>query len=111
MNSRVLSTFDLIGRIAIVTGASKGMGRSIASILARAGANVVVSSRNQSDCDRVAAEISLEPGQCVGIAANVAEDETLQNLVSTTQSKFGNPSILVCNAAGEAPTGPLLEVE
>ena len=69
MNTHTLPAFNLSGRIALVTGASKGMGRSIAAILAQAGARVVISSRNQADCDRVAAEISPDPGQCVGIAS------------------------------------------
>jgi 5,10-methylene-tetrahydrofolate dehydrogenase/methenyl tetrahydrofolate cyclohydrolase len=55
MNTHTLPAFNLSGRIALVTGASKGMGRSIAAILAQAGARVVISSRNQADCDRVAA--------------------------------------------------------
>jgi len=52
MNANTLNAFNLSGRIALVTGASKGMGRSIAAILAQAGARVVISSRNQADCDR-----------------------------------------------------------
>jgi len=71
MNTNTLNAFNLAGRIALVTGASKGMGRSIAAILAQAGARVVISSRNQVDCDRVAAEISPEPGQRIGIASNI----------------------------------------
>jgi NAD(P)-dependent dehydrogenase (short-subunit alcohol dehydrogenase family) len=70
MNTNTLNTFNLSGSIALVTGASKGMGRSIAAILAQAGARVVISSRNQADCDRVAAEISPEPGQCIGIGVD-----------------------------------------
>jgi NAD(P)-dependent dehydrogenase (short-subunit alcohol dehydrogenase family) len=111
MNTQSLPAFNLSGRIALVTGASKGMGRSIAAILAQAGARVVISSRNQADCDRVAAEISPDPGQCVGIAADIGDSQTLQRLVAATQSKIGKPDILVCNAAGEAPIGSLDKVE
>jgi NAD(P)-dependent dehydrogenase (short-subunit alcohol dehydrogenase family) len=111
MNTKKLTSFDLSGRIALVTGASKGMGRSIAAILAQAGARVVISSRNQADCDRVAAEISPEPGQCIGIVSNIGESETLQALVATTQAKVGKPNILICNAAGEPSITPLEKVE
>jgi NAD(P)-dependent dehydrogenase (short-subunit alcohol dehydrogenase family) len=111
MSKGELTSFDLAGRIALVTGASKGMGRSIAAILAQARARVVISSRAQSDCERVAAEISPEPGQCIGIASNIAENETLQALVARTRAEVGKPDILVCNAAGEAPIGMLEKVE
>jgi NAD(P)-dependent dehydrogenase (short-subunit alcohol dehydrogenase family) len=111
MNTQKLDSFDLSGRVALVTGASKGMGRSIAAILAQAGARVVISSRNQADCDRVAAEISPEPGQCTGIASNIGDSETLQALVSTTQAKVGKPNILVCNAAGKPSIAPLEKLE
>jgi NAD(P)-dependent dehydrogenase (short-subunit alcohol dehydrogenase family) len=111
MNSNTPNAFNLSGRIALVTGASKGMGRSIATILAQAGARVVISSRNQADCDRVAAEISPEPDQCIGIVSNIGDSATLQGLVATTQAKVGKPDILVCNAAGEAPIGSLEKVE
>jgi NAD(P)-dependent dehydrogenase (short-subunit alcohol dehydrogenase family) len=111
MKTETLNLFDLSGRIALVTGASKGMGRSIAAILAQAGARVVISSRNQADCDRVAAEISPKSGQCTGIVSNIGDSESLQELVAMTQTKVGKPNILVCNAAGEAPIGPLEKVE
>jgi len=103
--------FDLTGRIALVTGASKGMGRSIATILAAAGARVVISSRKQDDCDRVATEISEEVGRCLGIASDMGDSESLRALVATTQSTIGNPDILVCNAAGEATTGALDSID
>ena len=104
--------FDLTGRVALVTGASKGMGRSIAAILAQAGARVVVSSRKQADCDRIAAEISPREGHCLGLASDIGKTESLESLVSATQQKIGKPDILVCNAAGiEAPLGPLDAVE
>jgi len=103
--------FDLTGHLALVTGASKGMGRAIAAILAQAGARVVVSSRQQVDCDRVAAEISPQPGQSIGIASDMGDSETLKALVSAAREKIGNPDILVCNAAGGAPIGALDSIE
>jgi dehydrogenase/reductase SDR family protein 4 len=111
MSTNILNGFNLSGRVALVTGASKGMGRCIGAILAQAGARVVISSRQQTDCERVAAEISPEPGQCIGIASDIGNSETLKTLVASTQSQVGKPDILVCNAAGEAPVGPLEKVE
>ena len=110
MNS-TFNPFDLSGRVALVTGASKGMGRSIAAILAQAGARVVISSRKQTDCDHVAAEISPTNGQCLGMASDMANSDTLKDLVAFTQARIGKPDILVCNAAGEASIAPLDKVD
>jgi NAD(P)-dependent dehydrogenase (short-subunit alcohol dehydrogenase family) len=106
-----LNIFDLSGRVALVTGASKGMGRSIAEIFAKAGARVVISSRNQSECDRVAAEISQEKDQCLGIASDAGNTDSLAALAAKTQERIGYPAILVCNAAGEAPIGVIEKME
>jgi NAD(P)-dependent dehydrogenase (short-subunit alcohol dehydrogenase family) len=106
MNTLTLPAFNLSGRIALVTGASKGMGRSIAAILAQAGARVVISSRNQADCDRVAAEISPDPGQCTGIASNIGDSQTLQTLVATTQSKVGKPAFWSVTRPERLPSDP-----
>ena len=110
MKTTTHNPFDLTDRIALVTGASKGMGRSIATILAQAGARVIISSRKQADCDKVAAEISPKPGQCIGVASDIEDAETLKALVSNIQTKVGKPDILVCNAAGKAPVGSLQDI-
>ena len=107
MSTNLPNPFDLTGRIALVTGVSKGMGRAIAAILAQAGARVVVSSRKQTDCEKVAAEISPQKGQCMGIASDLGDVESLKALVVATQKQVGKPDILVCNAATEPPVGPL----
>ena len=95
MSTTLPNPFELTGRIALVTGASKGMGRAIAAILAQAGARVVVSSRKQAECEKVAAEISPQKGQCVGIASDVSDAESLKALVASTQKQVGKPDILV----------------
>src|SRR5271168_4314523 len=111
MNTNTLNAFNLSGRIALVTGASKGMGRCIAAILAQAGARVVISSRKQADCDKVAAEISPQKGQCVGIASDASDAESLKALVASTQKQVGAPDILVCNAAADPPVGPMQKAD
>jgi dehydrogenase/reductase SDR family member 4 len=111
MNNLTLKPFDLTGRVALVTGASKGMGRSIAALFAQAGARVVISSRKQEDCDKVAAEISVEKGQVIGIASDIENTESIKSLVAQTREKVGKPDILVCNAAADPPVGPMSKVE
>jgi NAD(P)-dependent dehydrogenase (short-subunit alcohol dehydrogenase family) len=111
MNPQPLNEFNLDGRVALITGASKGMGLAIAALLAKAGARVVISSRNQAACDKAAADISLEKGQCIGIASDIGDTESLKNLVSATEAKVGKPDILICNAAGDPPIGPHSKME
>ncbi|MCP5041167.1 MAG: SDR family oxidoreductase [bacterium] len=95
--------FDLTGKVAIITGSSKGIGKSIAHELAAHGARVVISSRKPEPCDAVAAEInaacSSGPGEAMAIPANIGEKEALQALVDQTREKWGHIDILVCNAA------------
>ncbi|MCP4039926.1 MAG: SDR family oxidoreductase [bacterium] len=95
--------FDLTGKVAIITGSSKGIGKSIAHELAAHGARVVISSRKPEPCDAVAAEInaacSSGPGEAIAIPANIGEKEALQALVDQTREKWGHIDILVCNAA------------
>lgn len=111
MSLQHLPTFDLTGKVALVTGGTKGMGRAIAALLAQAGARVAVSSRNQADCDRVAAEINPETGQCIGVASDIGDSTTLAPLVETVKARLGAPDILVCNAAFVHPLSPLSKVE
>ena len=103
--------FDLTGRVALVTGASKGMGRSIAAIFAQAGARVVISSRKRAECEKVAVEIGKEEGQCLGLASDMSDEISLAALVRTAQAEVGKIDILVCNAAGDPPIGPLNSIE
>ena len=101
--------FDLSGKTALVTGATKGIGRAIAGALAEAGARVVVSSRTQADCDRVAREITAGGGTATGIAANISKDDALDALVDGTEAAFGAVDVLVCNAAANPYFGPFLD--
>lgn len=90
---------DLTGKVAIVTGSTKGIGLAIAEALAEAGASVVVSGRSQEDADNVAAEISdVEDTPVVGVGCNVRDPEECQRLVDATVERFGRLDILVNNA-------------
>ncbi len=101
--------FDLSGRVAIVTGASRGIGKSIAAEYARAGAKVALSSRKQDALDEAARDIRAEGGEAIGIAAHNGDKAALKNLVAQTVSHFGRLDILVNNAATNPHFGATLE--
>ncbi|MEA2629252.1 MAG: hypothetical protein QOJ10_1712 [Chloroflexota bacterium] len=101
--------FSLDGRIALVTGASRGIGSAIAEALAEQGAHVVLSSRKQADLDVEAERINAAyPNRAVAIAAHSGKPEDLQRLVDETMSKHSRIDILVNNAATNPYFGPLL---
>lgn len=100
------SLFDLSGKIAIVTGSSKGIGRAIALALARHGARVVVSSRKRDACETVAAEITAAGGEAMVIPCHIGRKEELQALVDGTVAAWGGIDVLVCNAAVNPYFGP-----
>ena len=103
------NVFDLTGKVAVITGASKGIGEAIARIFAAYGAKVVISSRKQADLDELAKEITAEGGECIGIAANTGDLTQLKTLVEKTIEFFGGIDILVNNAATNPVYGPSLE--
>jgi NAD(P)-dependent dehydrogenase (short-subunit alcohol dehydrogenase family) len=96
--------FDLTGKVAIVTGSTKGIGRALASGLAQAGATVVVSSRKQELCDQVAGEIEAETGRtALGLACHVGDWDAIPGFVQTVHDRFDHIDVLV-NNAGITPT-------
>jgi NAD(P)-dependent dehydrogenase (short-subunit alcohol dehydrogenase family) len=103
-----MSLFDLTGKVAIITGSSKGIGKASAFELAEHGAKVVISSRKQDACDEVAAQINGKYGEgtAIAVAANISDKAGLQNLVDETRASFGQVDILVCNAASNPYYGP-----
>jgi NAD(P)-dependent dehydrogenase (short-subunit alcohol dehydrogenase family) len=101
--------FDLTGKVAIVTGSSRGIGLAIAAALAEHGAKVVISSRKQDACDEVAHAINAQHGdeRAIAVAANISSKEDLQHLVDETRRAFGRIDVLVCNAASNPYYGPM----
>ncbi len=102
-----LSAFDLTGKVAIITGSSRGIGRSIAEHMARAGARVVISSRKQASCEAVAEAIRAEGGEAIAVPANISKRDELYHLADHTQATWGAVDILVCNAASNPYFGPM----
>ncbi len=105
-----MSMFDLTGKVALITGSSRGIGRAIAVAMAEHGAKVVVSSRKQDACEVVADEIKAAGGEAMVAPCNVSHRDQLQNLVDATQSAWGRIDCLVCNAAVNPYYGPLAEI-
>ncbi|MBV9510356.1 MAG: glucose 1-dehydrogenase [Caulobacteraceae bacterium] len=93
--------FDLTGQVALVTGGTKGIGAGIAQLFAQHGANVMISSRSQADCDRAAAAINEKEGRqaAAGQASDLSDLDSLKRLVEGTISRFGGLDSLVLNAA------------
>ena len=104
-----MSLFDLSGKVALVTGATRGIGRAIASRMAEAGAKVVVSSRKQDACDETAAVIEAAhgPDRALAVAASISDKAALARLVETVLARWGQIDVLVCNAASNPYYGKL----
>jgi NAD(P)-dependent dehydrogenase (short-subunit alcohol dehydrogenase family) len=105
----LVSLFDLSGKVAVVTGSSRGIGRAIVERMAEQGAKVVVSSRNIEPCQEVAAEINAKyaDARALALSANISSKEQLQRLVEVTTREFGKIDVLVCNAASNPHYGPM----
>lgn len=98
--------FDLTGKVAVVTGSSKGIGKSIAMHLALSGAKVVVSSRKAPACEEAAAEIRKAGGHATVIPCNISDKAQVERLIAETQKQLGPVDVLVCNAASNPYYGP-----
>src|SRR5258708_33477276 len=104
-----MTCFDMSGKVAVITGSTRGIGRAIAERMAEHGAKVVISSRKQDVCDQVSKEVNdkFGKGTAVALAANISSKENLQNLVNDSDRAFGKIDVLVCNAASNPYYGPL----
>jgi len=103
--------FDLSGKVALITGASRGIGEATARLLAEQGAHVVISSRKQEDLDRVAASIEASGGKCTAIAAHQGESAALKHLMTEIEQRFGKLDILVNNAATNPYFGHITDTD
>jgi NAD(P)-dependent dehydrogenase (short-subunit alcohol dehydrogenase family) len=101
------SLFDLSGKVALVTGSTRGIGKSIAEELARAGAKVCISSRKAEACEETRAELQQKGFEVMAKPCNVSRKEELQALVDATLANWGQLDIVVANAATNPYYGPL----
>jgi NAD(P)-dependent dehydrogenase (short-subunit alcohol dehydrogenase family) len=108
--TRYRDLFDLTGKTAIVTGASKGIGEAIARCLAEFGARVILASRKQETVDAVAKSIRESGGQAAGFAAHMGDKDAIVQLLSRTVEVYGGVDIVVNNAAVNPVYGPLREM-
>ncbi len=104
-----MSLFDLTGKVAIVTGSSRGIGRAIAEEYAAHGARVVISSRKIAACQEVADAINAQHGEgtAIAIAASISAKPELEALIADTRAAFGRIDVLVCNAASNPYYGSM----
>jgi dehydrogenase/reductase SDR family member 4 len=105
------NTFSLQNKVALITGASKGIGEAIAHIYAAYGAKVVINSRKQEELDKVASDIKANGGECIGIAGNAGDLAFCKTLIEQTVALYGSIDILVNNAATNPVYGPVLNTE
>jgi len=106
-----LSRFSLEGKVALVTGGSRGIGRAIALALADAGADVAISSRKLPDLEMVANELQQKGVKSMAVASHIAKGEESRTLVDRVKGEWGKIDVLVNNAGTNPYYGPLLEVE
>jgi NAD(P)-dependent dehydrogenase (short-subunit alcohol dehydrogenase family) len=104
-----MTLFDMAGKVAVITGSTRGIGLAIAERMAEHGAKVVISSRKADVCEQVAKEINGRhgAGRAIAIPANISSKEHLQRLVDESNRAFGRIDVLVCNAASNPYYGPL----
>lgn len=107
-----MSLFDLTGKVVLITGSSRGIGKASAIACAEQGAKVVISSRKQDACDTAAAKINQRFGEgtAIAVAANISDKAALEHLVDETRRVFGRIDVLVCNAASNPYYGPQEEI-
>src|SRR5580704_9556825 len=94
-----MKLFDLSGKVAVITGSSRGIGRAMAEMFAEAGAKLVISGRNLEPCEEVVAAIKAKGGEATAITCRISNKAQCENLVAKANEAHGPVDILVCNAA------------
>ena len=102
--------YQLSGKVAIVTGASSGIGYETAKLFARQGANVVISARRQSELDKLVVEIEREGGHALAIAGDIRDEHLARTLVEAAVNRFGGLDIALNNAGTTGGTAPVAEI-
>ena len=112
-HEQLATLFDLTGRVAVVTGGTRGIGRSIAEGFVAAGANVAVASRKADACAETATHLEKMGGEAIGVPTNMSDLDAVADLVARTADRFGRIDIVVNNAAtaltepwARSPPGP-----
>jgi len=106
-----MNQFDMTGKVAVVTGSSRGIGRAIAEAIADHGGKVVITSRNLGPCEEVAAAINAKhPGAAIAVSSSLSAKESLQAMIDATRQAFGKIDVLVCNAASNPHYGPMATI-
>ena len=106
-----MSPFDMTGKVAIITGSSRGIGEAIAHEMADHGAKVVITSRNLEPCQAVAAAINAKhSGAAIAVTSTLSSKESLQAMVDAGRAAFGKIDVLVCNAASNPHYGPMATI-
>ena len=103
-------TYDLTGKVALVTGSTRGIGNAIASVFAEAGAAVTIVGRKPADCARVQKEFEDKGYQCFGVSADMGDMDSISNLVDAVAGRFGHIDILVNNAGIGGKEAPILNI-
>ena len=109
MSEVKMPDFNMNGKTVIITGGTRGLGYGMAVTLAKFGANVVITSRNEADCQRVSAKIADMGCKCLGVSADSSKRQDIEKVVAKTAEAFGSLNILINNAGISGETAPLLK--